>query len=168
MSSLGTTTESAITIVIATISIYLALLFVVRMVGQRSLLAISGTDVACVVALGAVVGRTTLLTAPTLANGIIALFTLFVLQRLSRTGAMRPIRRLLTREPKILVRDGTLHRDMMRRNRVSDDDLRQRLRLAGITHLSDVGLAVLESNGQISITRASPGPEDWITGDLRE
>jgi uncharacterized membrane protein YcaP (DUF421 family) len=164
---LGTDTATAVQVVIATIGIYVALVVLVRIGGQRGLVAMSGADVACVIALGAVVGRTALLAEPTLVTGVIALSVLFGMQRvLTILGRGPRLGRILTRRPVVLFRDGQLCEDGMRRARVSDDDLRQRLRLAGVSHRDQVRLVVLECNGQISVLRSGVEPERWLVNDL--
>lgn len=67
-------------VVLTTMAIYLVLLIVVRIAGTRSLATIAATDLAYVVAVGAVVGRITLLAVPTLETGVIALVVLFAMQ----------------------------------------------------------------------------------------
>ncbi len=151
----------------ATAAIYLAFLLLVRLLGQRSLVAVSGYDVACVIALGAVVGRTALLATPSLGSGVIALVTLLGMQRLvgfAHRG--RPIRRILGREPVVLVADGRIQVENARRARFGDDELRQLLRLAGVARLDDVAYVLLERNGQVSVVRRGEGVDPWIVADL--
>lgn len=162
---LGVDPGTAVAVVLATVGVYLALLVLVRLFGQRSLSSMSGTDVACVVALGAVIGRTTLLEVPTLGAGVIALSTLFVLQRLFLLGRRR-LGGVLSNEPAVLIEDGRVDVQALRRARVGEDDLRQRLRLAGVTRREDVALAVLERNGVISVLRTAGEPDPWLTADL--
>ncbi|GEL23704.1 hypothetical protein PSU4_26580 [Pseudonocardia sulfidoxydans NBRC 16205] len=164
--SLGIDGVGALAVVLATIGICLTLLLLVRMSGARSLTTMSGADVACVIALGAVVGRTTLLATPTLASGVIALVVLFGLQRLLAGAERRPRwARLLSRPPLVLMSGGEIDESALRRARLSHDDLRQRLRLAGVTHRNQVGLVVLERTGQISVLRGG-APEDWLVADV--
>jgi uncharacterized membrane protein YcaP (DUF421 family) len=164
---LGTTTSTALQVVVATIGIYLALVVLVRIGGQRGLVAMSGADVACVIALGAVVGRTALLATPTLVTGVIALTVLFAMQRLLTVLGRAPrAGRVLARPPVVLMRDGVVCPEGMRCARVSEDDLRQRLRLVGVSHREQVRLAVLERTGQISVLRAPAEPEPWLVHDL--
>ncbi|MEJ2863647.1 DUF421 domain-containing protein [Actinomycetospora flava] len=163
---LGTDPVTALQVVVATVGICLTLLVLVRLSGARSLATMSGTDVACVIALGAMVGRTTLLADPTLATGAIALVVLFGLQRLLARLERRPAwGRLLTRRPVVLVVDGEVRAEGLRRARMSDDDLRQRLRLAGAARRDEVRLAVLERTGQVSMVRGA-APEPWLLADL--
>ncbi|HEX2130560.1 MAG TPA: YetF domain-containing protein [Actinophytocola sp.] len=163
---LGTDPATGIAVVIATIGIVATLLVLVRIGGQRGLTTMSAADVACVGALGAVVGRTTLLAVPTLATGVIALVVLFGVRHLLSALDQRPRwRRLFARRPVVLVRDGVLYSESLRRARISEDDLRLRLRLAGITDRRQVGLAILERTGQISVLRGEQ-PEPWLLADL--
>ncbi|OLT05718.1 hypothetical protein BJF90_01635 [Pseudonocardia sp. CNS-004] len=166
---LGTDPATAANVAVATVGIVVALLVLVRIGGQRGLAAMSGTDVVCMIALGAIVGRTALLEVPSLATGLIALCVLVVLQRLLGALGKRPRwQRLLMRRPVVLVRDGRLREDAMRRARVSEDDLRERLRLGGIARRDQVRLAVLERTGQISVLKSEVEIDPWLVDDLEE
>nr|WP_226382320.1 YetF domain-containing protein [Pseudonocardia oceani] len=69
--------------------------------------------------------------------------------------------------PVVLMVDGRVIEAVMRRAGVTDDDLRQRLRLAGITARTQVRLAVLECTGQMSVMAAAAGEcEPWMHEDL--
>jgi len=155
---LGVTPAQAIAVVITTIAMYLVLLVLVRVMGQRTLNAMSTHDIACVIAIGAVIGRTTLLAEPTLAGGVIALVTLFVIQRvLGLVHRRRWFARLLARKPVLLMVGDEIRHDELRRARITPDELHQRLRLAGIGRPGQVGTVILEVNGQISVVRREPG-----------
>ncbi|WP_226346391.1 DUF421 domain-containing protein [Agilicoccus flavus] len=150
-----------------TIAMYLVLLLLVRVMGPRSLSTMAPTDLACVVAVGAVVGRTTLLAVPTLETGAVALAVLFGMQLLLSTlRRNRFLGSVLSPPPLVLLRDGRLDEEVLSRSRVSHDDLRQRLRLAGVTHLDQVHRVTLERNGQISILRNGTEPDPWLLADL--
>ena len=75
---LGITWTAVAGVVITTIGMYFALIVLVRIAGQRSLTSMSSFDLGCVIALGAVVGRTSLLLKPTLLTGLIALVMVHV------------------------------------------------------------------------------------------
>lgn len=168
MSDLGIDAITAAEVVVATVGIVLTLLALVRIWGPRSLATMSTVDIACVVAVGAVAGRTTLLAAPTLATGMTALVTLFLLRHILSGLEQRAVgRHLLARKPVVLIRDGRLRHDAMRRTRISDDDLRQCLRLAGVADRADVRLAVLERTGRISLVR-SEHIDAWMLADIEE
>lgn len=168
MADLGTDAITAAEVVVATVGIVLTLVVLVRISGQRSLATMSAVDIACIVAVGAVAGRTTLLAVPSLTTGVIALVVLFLLRHILSGLEQRAVgNRLLARRPVVLIRDGQLLPDALRRSRISDDNLRQRLRLAGVADREDVRLAVLERTGQISVVR-SEHVETWMLADIEE
>jgi uncharacterized membrane protein YcaP (DUF421 family) len=165
---LAVTPIGALTVVIATVVMYLIFLVLVRVMGQRSLAAMSPYDVAAVIALGAVVGRTALLAVPTLGSGVIALVTLFVIQRVFGWAHRRGLwfGRLFERKPVLLMVGDQVCHDALRRVRISPDELRERLRLAGVARLEQVGCVVLEVNGQISVVRSDSAPDPLLFDDV--
>ncbi len=158
---------TAATVVVTTVCIYLAFIVLVRVMGSRVLTGTSSFDLACVVAFGAILGRTVLLTDPTLVIGVIALSTFVAMQAL--LGLLRQnsaLYRWLNCPPVLLVADGILHRDNMRRAHVIEDDVRQAARQAGARTLGEVACLVLERNGALSVIRSSRPVDPWLTADV--
>lgn len=165
---LGASWEQLVVVVVTTVGIYVAFIVLVRLIGQRSLASMSSFDFGCVVALGAILGRTVLLSSPTLLIGVVALVTFFLMQGV--LGLLRRVRRLdrlMNRTAVLLVADGRLLHDNMRRAHVVTDELRQRLRLAGIRQLSEVRFVVLERNGNVSVVRTGEDVDPWLLEDVR-
>lgn len=151
---LGVTWGEAAAVVLSTVAIYLTLILLVRLVGQRSLARMSSFDLAATVAFGAVIGRTMLLLRPTLLAGVIGLTTLFVTQGV--LGLLRrnqAVDRLINRTPVLLMSGPTPLADNMRSSHVTEDELRQKLRVAGVRSLDEVACVVLERNGEVSVIR---------------
>jgi uncharacterized membrane protein YcaP (DUF421 family) len=158
---------TAATVVVTTVGIYVAFMAMVRVVGPRSLTGMSSFDFACVVALGAVVGRTSLLAVPTLAIGVVALATFFGMQ--AALGLLRQnprIDRLLNPAPRLLALDGALLPDNMRRAHIVEDEVRQALRRAGAGSLDEVACIVLERNGALSVIRRVGRVDPWLLRDV--
>ena len=164
---LTTTWETALQVAVATVAVYVGFVLLVRLAGQRSLATLSVADLGCVIALGAIAGRTTLLTNPTLVTGLLALAILVVLRWLTSLAQRRPVARWLRGTPVLLVADGELIPDGLRRAGVADDELRQQLRLAGVTALGQVRYAALETTGEISVLRGDVPVDPWLTEDFR-
>lgn len=159
--------STAATVVITTVGIYLAFIILVRVIGQRSLASMSSFDLGCVVALGAVMGRTVLLEIPTLAIGVVALATFFVTQGL--LGLLRQWRvmdRLMNRQPVLLMAGPRLLLDNMRKAHVVEDEIRQVLRGAGIRRLAEVRCVILERNGSVSVLRQDDPVDPWLLADI--
>lgn len=163
---LGVSWRVAGSVVITTVAMYLLLIALVRLIGQRSLLGMTSLDLGCVAAFGAIIGRTSLLAKPTLLAGVIALTTLFAIQAVLRLLGAGPLGRSLNRTPVMLMNGAELLTENMRRARVTEDDLRQSLRLTGITRLSQVRYVVLERNGAISVLRGDGDVDPLLLADL--
>lgn len=65
------------------------------------------------------------------------------------------LRRILQDEPLILVQNGRIIENMMRKARFNLDDLLLELRLKNVPNLQDVEFAILESNGKLSVITKS-------------
>jgi uncharacterized membrane protein YcaP (DUF421 family) len=63
------------------------------------------------------------------------------------------LRRWIEPQPLCLVRNGRALRKNMRRELISEDDLRSKLREQGISALSEVAAAYMESDGEISVLK---------------
>jgi uncharacterized membrane protein YcaP (DUF421 family) len=61
------------------------------------------------------------------------------------------MRRLLEPSPVVLIRDGLLLKQNLRRNLLSMDELKSQLRENGIESISKVKMATLETDGEISV-----------------
>ena len=88
-----------------------------------------------------------------LLNGAVPIVTLLALSMLLSFFSMRSVRfhRLVCGNPTTLIRDGVIRQDALRRNRFTLDELLDELRAQGVTDLTTVKYAVLETNGQLSV-----------------
>ncbi|WP_156760851.1 DUF421 domain-containing protein [Microbacterium karelineae] len=152
---LGITWLEAAAVALATVGMYLALVLLVRVLGQRMLSGMSSYDLAAVIAFGGIVARAALGEAPVLGGGIVALITLVALQALS--GVVRRTRfgsRLVVNRPVLLMAGPEIIERHMRRCHVSTAELHSRLRQAGVSHPDQVGAVVFEPSGALSVVRA--------------
>jgi uncharacterized membrane protein YcaP (DUF421 family) len=149
---------------------YLALLALLRIAGKRTLAKLNAFDFVVTVALGSTLATVLLTSDVALAEGMTALGLLVALQYVvaavcSRSGR---IERLVKSEPTLLYRGGFLH-GAMRRERVTEGELRQAARGHGHADLGEVGAIVLETDGSLSVlTKAPPagdGPEHSPAGE---
>jgi uncharacterized membrane protein YcaP (DUF421 family) len=77
------------------------------------------------------------------------------------------VARLVAPAPLVLIRNGRVHRDNLRREMLSLDDLKSRLRLQGIERVADVKVARLEEDGQISVIRQAGGDRERRSSPAR-
>ena len=68
----------------------------------------------------------------------------------------------------LLVRDGKIDDTTMRKQSVSRNDLLSAIRKQGIVHLAEVGYAILELDGVISIIKKADadGPADCLPQNI--
>lgn len=57
--------------------------------------------------------------------------------------------------PKVLIKDGHLYKELMRQETITDKELHEALRIGGVLDIKDVYLAMLETNGSISVIKKS-------------
>lgn len=159
---------TAATVVVVTVCIYLTFIVLVRVVGSRSLTSTSSFDFACVVAFGAILGRTVLLAEPTLAIGVVALTTFVAVQAiLGRLRRSSRLDQLMNRPAMLLVENGRLVSENIRKAHVTEDEVRQAVRRAGARSLAEVQCLVLERNGVLSVVRSIDPVDPWLLRDVR-
>lgn len=85
--------------------------------------------------------------------GIIPILTLLSITMILSMLTMKSIRfrALLCGKPSIIIRNGKLEQQEMRRNRLTVDELLEELRCQGQTSISAVKYGILETNGRLSI-----------------
>lgn len=108
--------------------------------------------------------------------GVIPILTLLALSMLLSQISLHSLRfrEIICGTPAILIENGKLQQETMRKNRYTLDELLEELRGQGISNIQDVKYAVLENSGQLSVfpwakqqppTSAQLGlnPEDDVT-----
>jgi uncharacterized membrane protein YcaP (DUF421 family) len=135
--------------------VFVAALVIVRFGDRRFLSQKTAFDAVLGFVLASMLARAVNGTAaffPTLGGG----FVLVVLHRLLALCSRRShaLGVLIKGRSDVIVREGALDEAAARRNRLSENDIVEDLRLNGnVAELRDVLLAVLERNGHISVVR---------------
>lgn len=88
-----------------------------------------------------------------LLSGIVPILTLLCITMILSVLTMKSVRfrAVICGRPSIIVENGKIRQSEMRRNRFTVDELMEELRLKGVTDLSKIKYAVLETNGQLSV-----------------
>lgn len=139
---------------------YGLLVLLLRLSGKRTLAKLNAFDFVVTVALGSTLATILLDSRTSLADGLVALWLLVFLQLLVAFGTARlpRLREVVTTAPAVLLLDGEAQPDVMRRNRITVEELRQAVRSAGVGDLAAAAAVVLETDGTLSvITKAQAG-----------
>jgi uncharacterized membrane protein YcaP (DUF421 family) len=135
--------------------IYLVLLLIFRVASKRELAQATLFDFLIILLISNVVQNAIIGDDNSVLGAVAGAVMLIVLSAfLNRiTSNNHKMRVLLEGNPVLLVHDGVVLENAMRGQAVTRYDLFSNIRKAGLIHLADVGFAVLELDGTISIIR---------------
>ncbi len=145
--------DGALTIAAKTAAVYLFLVGGLRLFGKRELGQLSLYDLVMIIILGNAVQNAMINNDNTLGGGVVAAGVLLTMNWCLNRFIIsnRRAERFLVGGPVLIVHDGQPLRDRMAREGISDEQLAAALREHGIDDVRDVHLAVLESDGTISV-----------------
>ena len=156
-------------VMLSALGIYLALLVLTRITGLRSFAKMSSFDFAITVAFGSVLASTLLAPTPTLLTGAFALVMLYGIQYAVSTSRRltATVGQLVDNEPLLLMVNEKVLEDHLDEARITEDDLRSKLRLAGVSHPSQVLAVVFETTGDMSVVKTGDKVDPWIFENVR-
>lgn len=133
--------------------VYFALLVMIRMSGKRTMGQFTPFDMLLVVLLGNAVQNALLGEDSSIGGGLLLAGTLIMLNWGVGLVSARNARveRWVEGAPVMLARNGKVFRDVLRRELVSRADFDKAMREAGCSDIDDIQLAVLETNGHITL-----------------
>lgn len=140
-------------IVLRSVSVYLFVVIALRIFGKKELSQLSVIDLVFILLISNSVQNAMVGSNATLAGGLTAAGSLFLLNFLLKNLLYRSprISRLLQGEPVLLVHQGDVLMANLDREKISMDELRSAIREHGVASVEEVDLAVLEPDGNISI-----------------
>lgn len=133
-----------------------AIIVICRINGLRSFSKMSSYDFALTVASGSIVGAIVMGPGTNTASELVALASVFLVQwSVSWLRQHFPFfKKLIDNTPLLLMHDGVLLHDNLRRSRVTESDVMAKLRESNTFALSEVHAVVLECTGDISVMHA--------------
>ena|SRR5688572_6382578 len=142
-----------------TVIVFFALLVLVRFADKRFLARRNALDVMLGLLLGSLLAGIVTDRLP-IASTLVAGLILVLLHRLLAWAAFRwhAIGRWVKGEPEVVIRDGVVNEDVLRRHRVSKRDLEEDLRSEGVEDLDGVSRGYLERNGKVTVIRKNEVP----------
>ncbi|HET6630477.1 MAG TPA: DUF421 domain-containing protein [Woeseiaceae bacterium] len=142
--------------------IFFVLYLVVRIMGKRELAQMTAFELIVLVVFGDLVQQGVMHNDFSLTGSILAISTLafWALALSWLTYSSRKLETLLDGEPRVIVKDGEIVEENLRRDRLTRAEILSEMRLAGIGSLSEVAWAILEPQGKMSfIQRSGDGGE---------
>lgn len=145
--------QGPLQVVARTAIVYLFLVIVLRISGKREVGQMSILELIVVLLISDAVQNSMVGDNTTVWGGPVAVLTLLALDfGLSRlTQRSRRARLAIEGEPRLLVRDGRLLTRALREEKLDEEEVRAAIRAHGLEHVDEVRLAVLETDGSISV-----------------
>lgn len=136
-----------------TIILYALLIAGVRLMGKRQVGELEPTELVLAMLLSDLAAVPMQDFGLPLLYGVVPIITLLCITMILSVATMRSIRlrTLLCGKPSIVVQEGKLRQREMRKVRMTVDELIEELRLQGVTDLTTVKYAILETSGQLSV-----------------
>ena len=157
--------DSLLRILVIGVLNYVLLIVMLRISGNRTLSQMNSFDFIITIAMGSTFSSGLLNKQVALVDTVAALglliFMQFVLTKLSVKS--KTIDSLVKAEPSILFLRGKFLRDIMLRERVTEEELLAAIREDGMSSLEQVEVIVLETNGKLSAV-----PKKIGTAEARE
>ena len=153
---------------VKTLIVVVVLIAGLRLLGKREMSQLNVYDLALLMTISNAVQNAMTGGRGNLTIGLVTSSTVVATAwALTRVIARRPaLESRIVGSPTILVHDGVVLKDRMRRERIDDDELRETLRGHGLDDPGQAALVVLEVDGTLSVVprdrgrgRAGPRPE---------
>ena len=139
--------------IIRTVIIYFLLMIAMRIMGKRQLGELQPSELVVTLLLSDLAAVPMQENGLPLFNGILPILVLVALEIILSALMLKfaPIARLIGGTPMPVIKDGKLDEKVMRRMRITVDDLIEALRQQNIFDLRQIQYAIAETNGNISV-----------------
>jgi uncharacterized membrane protein YcaP (DUF421 family) len=137
---------------------FIALFLITKILGKTQITQITPFDFISALILGELVGNAVLDENIKLPKIMFALFIWFLLIYVIEmiTQRFKGSRKLLEGEPSIVIREGKLQREVLKKNKLDINQLQHLLRSKSVFSVREVEYALLETDGSISVLKKPP------------
>ncbi len=154
-------------LMLRTLFIYCIIVFSMRMMGKKQLGELQPSELVSTILISNLASICIESPEIPIAGSLVPVLLIVCLEILLAAWSARSkkLAGLLSGNPCIVVRRGVIDQNMLRQLRFSADDLLEALRAKDIFELEDVELAIVETNGSVSVCKR-PGSEPVCVDDL--
>ena len=140
-------------IIIRTIIIYIFVTFAIRVMGKRQIGDMQPNELVITLLISEIAAIPLQDMSQPILNGIIAIFVLIVLEIIISVLSLKSgyIRRIMNGQSVVIIKNGIIDQNAMKKVRMSVLDLIEQLRIKDVFDVSTVAFAVLEVNGELSV-----------------
>ncbi len=140
-------------LVIRTLILYLLVVAAIRIMGKRQIGELQPSELVIAIMISDLASVPMQAIDIPLLTGIVPVLTLLVWEVVMSFVSLKSkrMRRYITGEPSIVVYNGHINEQELKKLRFNLNDLMEQLRISGCPDISNVQAAVLETNGQLSV-----------------
>jgi len=140
-------------LVIRTLILYILVVVAIRIMGKRQIGEMQPSELVIAIMISDLASVPMQAIDIPLLAGIVPVLTLLVWEVVMSYVSLKSkkCRKYITGEPSIIVYNGHINEQELRKQRFNLNDLMEQLRIAGCPDISNVQAAVLETNGQLSV-----------------
>ncbi|KAA9026423.1 DUF421 domain-containing protein [Niallia endozanthoxylica] len=157
--------DEMFTVILRTILTYFIILLIFRFMGKREIGELSVFDLVVNIMIAEIAVMAIDETSIELMKSIVPIIMLMLIQitmaRLSLKS--KKFRDLVDGSPSIVINQGQIDENVMRKQRYNFDDLLQQLREKNVRNIADVEFAILEPSGKLSVFEKEKNNEE---GDI--
>ncbi len=138
---------------VAALCIYVYIMLITRVAGKRTFAKMTSFDFAVTIAMGSILADAVNKPVSNLMPAFISLAILAFLQVLFAKilSSSDSVEKMMTNTPILLMKDGKIFEENLRKALVSRADLMGKLREANVLQLSEVKAVIFETTGDISV-----------------
>lgn len=152
---------------IRAIILYIVVLVIMRLMGKREIGQLQPFELAIAIMIADLAAVPMSELGIPLTNGIIPILALLVMYMFISALNMKSInfRKIISGQPSLLIYRGRIDEKVLKRERITINELQERLRGEDVFNLSDVEYAILETNGQVTVIQ-KPEKRNLMPEDL--
>lgn len=146
---------------IRTFLLYAVVIVAIRLMGKRQISELQTTELVVTMLISDIASIPMQDTGQPLVSGLIPIFILVSCEILVSVVMLKnsKFRKLICGCPLIVIRDGKIDQNQMRRLRMSTEDLFEQLRQLDVFSISDISYAIVETNGKMSVLKKAEKQE---------
>lgn len=152
--------------IIRTVILYIFIMFSLRVMGKRQLSEMQTSELVITLLISDIAVMPMQNTSTPLVSGIVPILILISLEIVFSVIMLKSgkFRKIVCGSPEMVIKDGRILQNQLRRLRMTTEDLCVQLRQQGIFSLEDVQYCIVETNGDVSVLekpeKRTPSAED--------
>ena len=154
---------------IRAIILYIIVLIVMRLMGKREIGQLQPFELAISIMIADLASVPMTELGIPITNGIIPILGLLIMHMLISIINMKSLkmRTIMSGQPSLLIYRGKIDEKVLRKERLTLNELEEKLRSNNVFNLGDVEYAILETNGEVTVIQ-KPEKRNVIAADLNK